>query len=136
MGAHGGDSLYEVLVNTRDRDSYMESSSSFTFYVCSTAFGDELCRFSGSWDSDASGDRKSGTQTVSIEGHFAVAADDEGREERVELPVAIALASDGDALLLTWADGRTERRARREAIAVTKYGEPFSMKRLVRRAQQ
>jgi hypothetical protein len=123
--------MYEILTHSRDDDSYMYSYSSFSFHVCSTEFGDELCDFSGSHDGDSSGWRKSGTQDVKIEGNFVVATDAEGSERRVELPVQLALAEDGKKLQLTWADGRVELRDRNECLVFGKFGGVFSMKNLV-----
>ena len=123
--------MYEILTHSRDDDSYMYSYSSFTFHVCSKEFGDEICDFSGSEDGDSAGWRKSGTQHVRIEGHFAIAVDAEDKAERVELPVKLALSEYGKKLKLTYADGRVEFRVRKEALAFGKYGDVFPLKGLV-----
>jgi hypothetical protein len=120
--------MYQILEHSRDDDSYMYSYSSFTFHVCSKDFGDEMCSFSGSHDGDSSGWRKSGVQEVRIDGNFAVGTHENGREERVELPVKLELQE--GMLVCTYADGRVQARERNEALAFSKYGQPYSLKEL------
>lgn len=124
---------YVIHEHSRDDDSYLCSYSSFTFHVCSEEFGDEIESFSGSWDSDSSGDRRSGTQSVRIEGQFAVARDADGSEQRVELPARLELVEGGHGLRLVYADGRSLTRRRTEALATAKYGQLVSLHRLVGR---
>jgi hypothetical protein len=122
------DGRFEILYNTRDDDSYMYSYSSFSFHVCSTEFGDEILSFSGRSDSDSSGTRESGTQSVRFDGDWVIARDADGKLEKVQLPSKIERF--WGRLLLTWPDGRTERRERKEGLVHSKYGQPFSLKKL------
>lgn len=99
--------------------------------MLSAEFGDELFRFSGHSYSGRSGTSTGGIEHVDFDGRFVVAHPYEGTPERAELPVKLELADSGNALILTWANGRRETRERREAIATTKYGEPCSLMELV-----
>ena len=72
----------------------------------------------------------SGVQSVKIEDHFAVTNDADGKVEHVELPVSLKLSNYGKGLILKYADGRSETRQRRQALATTKYGQPYAVRDL------
>jgi hypothetical protein len=125
------DGRFEIFENRRDDDSYMYSYSSYSFHVVSCETGDEIASYSGSWDQDGSGSRQSGVESVTFEHDEIVARHYDGTIERERLPTSIDIVEGGKAIELTHADGTVERRERRAARAVTKFGQPFDLKQLV-----
>lgn len=126
----GADGRFEVHVDERDDDSYMYSNTHYTYVVASSETGDELLRFSGSWDESASGSSKRGVETVDIEGNEAVATHYDGTIERVALPTAITIVDESRQIELAYADGTT-RRQPRNAVLFFARGRPYAVTELV-----
>lgn len=124
------DGRFEIHVECTDDDSYMHSDTDYSFHVAIVETGDEIAQFGGREFRDAGGSRTWGVQSVAFEGNAIVARHYDGKVERLELPVRVAIVDEGQ-LELTYASGRTERRARKPVTGHMKYGQPYAITKLM-----
>jgi hypothetical protein len=122
------DNKFDILVDERDSDSYMDSSSRCTFTLVSVETGDGLESWYGSEDSDAYGSVKRGTDCVKFTkaGDKLLVVNYDGTQQEYLLPINVEIIADGKKIENLWPDGRKEQRERHKVLFTTKYGEPFS----------
>jgi hypothetical protein len=109
------DGLYELIETQRDDGSYLHSYTSYSWKVVHRASGEEILRFGGSWNQDASKDETSGVKSVgfSEDGRAVIAEHFDSMRQRVELPVSVALSDDQWAIVFSYVDGRMESKSLR-----------------------
>ncbi len=55
----------------------------------------------------------------------------DGKIENIELPKEILIQDNRNSIRIIWADGMNEKRKRKPAIFTTKFGQPYSPRKLI-----
>ena len=118
---------FEIIYRTKDDDSYFYSNTDYTWYVRSLQTGDELFCFSGYSNADAHSSREEGVSSVHFDGYKVVAKHFDGKLEVHELPTDIQIVEKGNAIELLYADGRKEKRKRKQVIYFLKFGQVIQL---------
>ena len=118
---------FGIFFNTRDDNSYFYSYSSYAWAIVSLNTGDELYLFDGSCDTDKSGKIEQGTKAVAIneDETILLITNADNTITEIQLPISVDLSNDGYSIILTWINGKIEKRERKKLLFTTKYGEPY-----------
>ncbi len=121
---------FEIVEYAKDDDSYMYSDTDYYWHVASVQTGDELASYSGYHNESSAGVQKGGARSVGFNEDMTevIISNYDKEAERLELPENVELVDEGHAILLTYRDGRQDKRNRRAVCYTTKFGEPIFRK--------
>jgi hypothetical protein len=135
MGKNLVQKKFSIEETRKDDDSYFYSYTRYSWHVISTDTGDELFDFYGTDDEDQGGRTETGVRNVRFHDtkHAIVVeyAENGKPDEEIELPIKVWLTDDNKTLNLEYQDGHVIKGPRHEAVAFTKYGQPYSVSKLI-----